>query len=192
MENIREYNKRIIDEFPFYALVDDNYSTTNPEEYSYDFTEIDTVPQGWRDLMMCLGEDIKEELIKSGNLYDFRPLEIKEKFGRLEFYHNGMCNEEVDRIIEDYSLLSKNVCMGCGKPDVLFVYNSSWVYPACRKCYGNDDIWDKCYNSEKSSKKMPDTRVYVSYSNGTEIVHVRDISQKAERIRKKYYDRINN
>lgn len=187
-----EENKKIIDEYPFlrYMRWDRN---TRTYKWNYKATILDIeIPEGWEDLILCMAEDIKPLLEESGQLYDFFAEQAKEKFGELRFYHNNKCPEEVDRIIDDYSALSGNVCWICGKPDVPHLYDG-WEEPWCRDCYKNKEFWDEVNNDPEVSNKMADTRSWRIFSkdeDGTKI-YSRDISDKAQKIRKRYAERIN-
>lgn len=181
-----EENKKIIDEYPFLRnMYWDRYS--QEYKYDYDSTILDEVPEGWADLMLCMAEDIKPLLEESGQIDDFFAEQAKEKFGELRFYHNCECPDEVGRIIEDYSALSRNVCYACGKPDVPQIYDG-WIEPWCRECYRNKELWDEVYNDPEVPNKMANTRSWRVFSKDEDDfkVYSRDISDKAEKIRKRY------
>lgn len=185
-----EDNKKIIDEYPFlrnmwWSIEDQEY------KWNYESTILDPeIPEGWVDLIFCMAEDIKPLLEESGQLYDFFAEQAKEKFGELRFYHNGKCPEEVDEIIEDYSALSRNVCWICGKPDVPHLYDG-WEEPWCRDCYKNKKFWDKMNNDPEVPNKMADVRKWITFSlQEGKTFHERNISNKAEKIRKRYAERI--
>ena len=108
------------------------------KDYDYTWTELDAMPDGWRKAfgeMMC--EEIKEELIKHNCLDEYLILDIKEKFGGLRWHDNGTpigCN--VSQIIDKYSVLSENICLICGKPDVPMTGTlPSYISPLCKNCY---------------------------------------------------------
>lgn len=116
----------------------DTMSYEVQKDYDYTWTELDEMPDGWRKAfgeMMC--EEIKEELVKHNCLDEYLILDIKEKFGQLRWYDNGTpigCN--VSRITENYSVLSENICIICGKPDVPMTGTlPSYISPLCKTCY---------------------------------------------------------
>lgn len=191
MKTIEE-NKKIIDEYPFLRSM---WWDRDTQSYKWDYktTVLDDVPQGWEDLILCMAEDIKPLLKESNQLFDFFVIEVKEKFGGLRFYHNCKCPEEVDEIINDYGVLAENVCVGCGKPDALIV-PIGWILPWCRDCYEDKELWDKIYkDSEDEDRFLAVQRSWRTWDSKTDeiIVHTRDISDKAQKIRKRYEERAN-
>lgn len=191
MKTIEE-NKKIIDEYPFLRSM---WWDRDTQSYKWDYktTILDDVPKGWEDLILCMAEDIKPLLKESNQLFDFFAIEVKEKFGGLRFYHNCKCPEEVDEIINDYSILSENVCVRCGKPDVLIV-PTGWVLPWCRDCYKDKELWDKLYKeSEIEDRTLATERSWKVWDFGRDnpIILTRVISDKAQKIRKRYEERIN-
>ena len=176
------------------------------KDYDYTWTELDAMPDGWRKAfgeMMC--EEIKEELIKHNCLDEYLILDIKEKFGQLRWYDNGTpirCN--VSQIIDKYSVLSENICVVCGKPDVP-ITGISWVIPLCKKCFctPNDyfsqrhtkkdiDAFKAEHEKEWEEDYAEDSKMQDSYTvhkwskeNGDEEVTY-DISETANKIRAKW------
>lgn len=185
-----EENKKIIEEFPFLRdMYWDRYS--QKYKYDYDSTILDEVPNGWADLMLCMAEDIKPLLEESGQLNKFFSLETKEKFGGLRLYHNGECPKEVEEIIFDYSVLSSNVCVMCGKPDSLFL-DFGWIGPICVDCYSDKPLWYKTLERQSEDDedpcRMAEYRYWKAYDNENKCYteHSRYIGDKAEKIRKRY------
>ena len=135
-------------------------------------------------------------------------LDIKEKFGMLYWYDNGTpigCN--VSQIIDKYSVLSENICLICGKPDVPMTGTlPSYISPLCKSCYctpidyvkgdmtdaelkrfcdDHERDWEE-WAEEKS--KMSDTysvRRWVKDKDDYETIEY-DISETANKIRKRY------
>ena len=182
-----EKNRELCRKYPF-LLPRNVWTDKLPDDYDYSWTELDALPDGWRmafgEMMM---EDIAEALKKSGNLETFRFDQIKEKWGSARLYYHGG-NKEVDEIIENYSCLSENICMVCGKPDV-YMTVKGWIYPCCKECWEKNKHNHLPYeDSVDGEARMADTRRYRRYSPGTdgfEDVEV-DISGLAERIRKEW------
>ena len=111
----------------------DNMTYEADKDYDYTWTELDAMPDGWRKAfgeMMC--EEIKEELIRCNCLDEYMIEEIKEKLGMLRWHDNGTpmgCN--VSQIIDKYSVLSENICIICGQPDVPMTGTlPSYIYPS--------------------------------------------------------------
>ena len=176
------------------------------EEYDYIFTYLDDMPDGWRKAfgeMMC--EEIKQELVRCNYLNKYRILQIKEKYGELRWYDNGTPIDcKVPEIIDNYSMLSQNICIICGKPDVPII-NNGWISPYCKKCYitpsdwykkehpdkidewieFHSDDWEE-YNKEETNKMVNTYTVHTwSKEKGAEEI-IYDISETANKIRTKW------
>ncbi len=127
--DIIEYNKKLVEDYPF--LMPYNRFTGEPVG-DYEFTELDSMPNGWR---LAFGDrmlhEIKEELIKENYLDNYRVTQIKEKWGELRWYDNG-CSKELSDILDKYTLLSRYTCIDCGnKADYI---SKGWVAPLCNTC----------------------------------------------------------
>jgi hypothetical protein len=153
--------------------------------------------------MMC--EEIKQELVRCNYLNEYRILQIKEKYGELRWYDNGTPIDcKVPEIIDNYSMLSQNICIICGKPDVPMTHNG-WSSPYCKKCFTTPTDWYKKefpnkvdewiknhiedweeYNKEENNK-MADSYTVASWSkeNGEQKTTY-DISETANKIRAKW------
>lgn len=101
------------------------------------YTEIDCMKSecpGWyKRFGMDLVKDLKKQLKIDNRLYSFRIMQIKEKYGRLEFYHNGCCSSEIYKIIEKYQDLSVNTCIECGEEAK--ITTDGYICPYCTDCY---------------------------------------------------------
>lgn len=102
-----------------------------------DFCELDFMPKGWR---IAFGEEMCEKinklLLKSNFVDQYRISQIKEKYGELRWYDNGVpksISEEYYKIIDFYSEKSKHTCFVCGEPAEID-YNKSYLIPVCDKC----------------------------------------------------------
>ena len=168
------------------------------KRWRYHYTSWSGIPDGWSK---AFGDIILEELnaeIKRSNLRYFRIVDMKEKWGRLQIDASGF-NDEILHIIDKYEALSQNICAVCGKPDV-FVTNDGWIYPLCYECYKRHWYMDKSASDEvvkeaysKSIRKDADptmASVVTKRINGKEIQI--DISDTAEKIRRRYCRRKNN
>lgn len=174
------------------------------EDYTYTYTELDAMPDGWRKAfgeMMC--EEIYDALVKCGGLDDYRIEQIKEKFGRLRWY-DYPSYKEVSEIIDKYSVLSENICIACGKPDVPLT-NNGWLSPFCKKCFTTPSDWQKRERPEEikrwiefrtedweeydydGNNKMADSYTVESWSKeyGEKTTRY-DISNTANKIRSKW------
>ena len=144
-------NKRLCEEFPFLIpwnrfsgkLITEcqgggrGYWPGNPDaipEYDYSFTELDAMPTGWRKafgLAMCI--ELKEELLRCGDLDRWRIVQMKEKYGSLRLYDNGWKKDSsIPKIIAKYAGMSTRTCIICGKPATKVTLG--WISPFCDKC----------------------------------------------------------
>ena len=63
MQSNKESNQKMIERFPF-LIPRNRWTGKVPEDYDYSYTELDSMPDGWRKAFgeqMC--EDIREELV---------------------------------------------------------------------------------------------------------------------------------
>lgn len=123
----------------------------------------------------------------------------------LRWYDNGTPVDcKVPEIIDNYSMLSQNICIICGKPDVPII-NSGWICPYCKKCYTTPSDWykkehpDKIdewiefhsddwegYNKEETNKMRNSYTIKRwSKEKGDETITY-DISETANKIRARY------
>lgn len=120
-------------------------------------------------------------------------------------WYNYPSYEEVERIIDKYSVLSENICMICGKPDVPMT-GDAWFYPLCEKCYCTPNDYRKGDMTEEELKefwnerkkdwevwnnedyKMRDKYTIHRWSKDKDDVEeiIYDISETANRIRNKW------
>lgn len=84
------------------------------------FTWLDDLPKGWK---IAFGEQMVEELdkiLRKANYQNnYRITQIKEKYGSLRWYDNGVPTEileEQNKWLAKYEDLSEHTCMICGKP----------------------------------------------------------------------------
>ena len=197
----------LINKYPFLMPKYWNRNTMQYEiddNYNYTFTELDAMPDGWRKAfgeMMC--EEIYNALVECDGLNNYRIGEIKEKFGSLRWC-SYPSYKEVSKVIDKYSVLSENICIICGKPDVPMT-NNGWSSPFCKKCFTTPDDWYKKeypedierwsefrtedwekYNYE-SNNKMVDSYIVKSWSKEYgEKTTIYDISETANKIRAKW------
>ncbi len=141
--------------------------------------ELANLPDGW---LISFGELLCEDLdnvIKRDNLTHFRIEEAKEKFGAVRIYSSGG-NDETERIIDDYSVLSGNICIRCGKPDV-HMTGAGWYYPCCEDCWDSSIPYDKAIADDDN--KMATSHTIRGFSEGDHEDIVYDLTELAERIR---------
>lgn len=152
---------------------------------------MDDMPEGWRKAfgsMMCEELDIA---IKAAGLEDeFIFEQVKEKFGELRMYY-APYNHEIHKIITKYEVLSQNICIHCGKPDVP-VLITNWIRPSCRDCYNNSNRITGTYEmlSEGKDSRMSDNYQIIRHSKEGSVKTVYDIHETAEKIREEHARRI--
>ena len=192
------YNKALVKKYPF--LIPRNvFSGEIVNDYDYTWTEADVIPIGWRiafgDLLL---EELREELIKFDYLDKYQIVQIKEKYGSLRWYDNGYPQgSNVPDILSKYEIISQNVCIMCGKPDVPMI-NEWWVSPYCKDCfvkkeleYNKNDDPDKIIEDyeklKDSAEKIAEVYNIRRFSiGGYEDIKV-DISDTVSKIRARYY-----
>lgn len=138
----RQENKKLCERYPF--LIPRNRwtdqilwesETSWYYTHPYSFTELDSMPNGWRRAFgekMC--EELREELIKYNFLNNYRITQIKEKWGELRWYDGGIPrNSKIWDIINKYTELSTHTCIHCGRPAEI-INNMGWYEPICDKC----------------------------------------------------------
>ena len=102
---------------------------------------LDMMPIGWRKafgIRMC--EDIKKALLDEGgykHLYNYRIMDIKEKYGSLRWYDVGS-SKKVQKIIAMYEYISFRTCIICG--DLADGFTEGWISPYCTKCEKEENL----------------------------------------------------
>lgn len=123
--------KQWIAKYPFLMI---KCNDTYPEE-EVETTWLAELPPGWingfceqmcDELMEALGDFANEWMI----------IQVKEKYARLEIYHNGLpwniC-DNVESIIRKYQQISYNTCCVCGKEATN--WSKGWILPYCEEHY---------------------------------------------------------
>ena len=129
-------NRKLCKRYPFLIPRNrwtDKIAWGKRDKYSY--TELDDMDKGWRKafgIQMC--EEIRTELIKFDFLEKYRIMEIKEKFGELRWYDNGIPRgSKVWDIINKYTELSRHTCQRCGRAAEIN-NDGYWIYTMCPEC----------------------------------------------------------
>lgn len=140
IDEIREYNKALIQKYPWVEI---NHGAYDPypeqeitEDMNYNWTWLDAMEPGWRlafGEQMC--EEIQEELERTNSVNQYVILDIKEKFGVMD-WHSGSIydSSNVYEIEEKYEDLSKQYCLNCGKPNKWVLDDPYWIYYYCDDC----------------------------------------------------------
>lgn len=194
MNNI-EYNKSLIKKYPW-LYPRSEWSGERVENYDYTWTELDVMPNGWREAfgeLLC--EEIQEELEKYNFVDEYSIAQIKEKFGGLRWYDNGVPSEcKIHEIIENYSACSEYICIFCGELDV--PCTDGWITPVCKNCIKKINIKNPEEYWEEISKKqfphtLPLTRGYKQWSKDKDEPEevIIDLTPTVQKIRKRYAER---
>jgi len=165
-------NKNLCKHYPY--LIPRNIFTDKIiwRHKAYDWTLAKIFEDGWwKAFGLQLCEELRTELLKYNYLKEFRITQIKEKYESLRCYYGPVPKDcEVDAIIDDYSALSENICLRCGKPDTPMLELGDWFMPICEDCYNKNQRRKKRdfgyeptpYPFWKASEpRMPDERSYV-------------------------------
>ena len=136
-------NKELLEKYPFMCAADWG---GNPIRDTDEVTAFDTIPPGWTEcfgLLLC--EDLDEALTEEDKK-NFYFVQTKEKWGRLTMYPNYY-TDEISDVLNDYSYLSEQVCIQCGKVGVPTTKHG-WICPICKDC------WEKTNNKEPYEEAM--------------------------------------
>lgn len=126
------YNYLFFKKYPFYKM----YNVFDGRFLGYDISWYDQLEKGWRKAFgKKLSKELKKQLKADKELYTFRFVDIKEKYGELRFEHLG-CSDALQNILDKYELLSRGYCQYCGKP-ARYTTNegNSWIRYCCNKCF---------------------------------------------------------
>ena len=175
----RQFNKWLMERYPFIR----GYA---------DFTDYNLIPRGWRKAFgLDLLENIREILIKYAiPLNTLHFADIKEKYGELRMYadfdfdfdasHEAW--KEINDTIDDYSVVSRNVCICCGRPDS-GITKGYWIEPICESCWNCHSPYDESV----TLGKIPDTYTIKHYSSEKgDWNEERNIKDKADKIRARW------
>jgi len=122
-------NRRIVAKYPFLKC----YSA-DPDDFSW--TQLDYLPVGWRRVVLDYMKRLRDILVKHNELYNFKIVEVKEKWGVACIYHAGLysgeCDNEVDVLMAELSRETSKICCYCGKPAT--VHSVGYILPFCDRC----------------------------------------------------------
>lgn len=158
----RRYNKWLCKRYPF--LIPRNvFSDEICWDKNYSWTLADEIPKGWwKAFGLQLCEELRKDLVKCNYLTKLRFVQIKEKYGSLRMYTNGIpIGSKVFEIIEYYSVLSENICIKCGKPNTPMI-NTGWISPECYECfykrYKKQENWMRNHHPEQEPRTEKEIR----------------------------------
>ena len=137
--NTIEHNKELVKRWPFLVSKIDYWTGKSipEEELDYESTWWDEIPVGW---VKAFGEQMCDELLEILNKADYvdeyQIVQIKEKFGGLRWYDNGVPDivwDEYKDWLYKYEELSFKTCIFCGEPATRMT--TGWILPVCDYCY---------------------------------------------------------
>ena len=135
MKTTKEQNKKLVEDYPF-LLPRNVFSDELSEDYDYEFTWLDQMPDIWREKFSePMLKELKEILVKGNYLKKYRIMQIKEKYGSARWYDNGVpmsVSKEYDEWLSKYEKLSENICFYCGEPAV--GQTRGWILSICQDC----------------------------------------------------------
>ena len=194
-------NKELCKEYPFLACDVNIWTGKKRLDYDYSYTWYDDLPSGWR---VAFGEMLLEELASLLDKANFKEKyeisQIKEKYGSLRWYSNGVpavISDEYHTLMSKYENLSGAICICCGKPDVRST--TGWITPVCYDCWknmvaykGNEDmLTHKDYLLDTTEPdRMPDKIRWSRYNGQEWKTEEVDISETADKIREAWRQRV--
>lgn len=134
-----DHKRWLLIEYPWLNIDEDeaiNYIDMDENEV---YTYIDCAPNGWAKLCEDLCAELKVLFDRVG-YKDYELCQVKEKFGGLRWYDNGVPQEiyeEYSKIIHKYENRSFHTCCKCGEPATKL--SLGWICPFCDKCA--DEEW---------------------------------------------------
>lgn len=187
----KKYNRNLINKYPF--LKPKNLWTgLELPDYDYSYSLADDIPIGWRiafgDLIV---EEINKDLIENNYLDEYEILQIKEKYGGLRWYSGPLPqNSKIQDIVYKYEMVSNNICIICGKPDVPMI-PISWISPFCFDCckkykYCSEELYKKILEETPEKCKMSDSYTWKHFRETGDYEETIDISDIANTIRQRW------
>ena len=130
---MNEYSKFLCHTMSFLIPIMSNGQP--PNGYDYEFTWVNEVPEGWRELFLEKCIRLSDILDCDHSENEFRILEIKEKYGELRIYYTGAecVSEEIDKLFEEARLESKYTCIQCGDINETS-FSEKFGVPMCASC----------------------------------------------------------
>ena len=139
INEIREYNKSLIEKYPWVEIKNKEECNPYPEEefvedMRYNWTWLDGMLPGWRlafSEQMC--EELQKELERVDYVNEYVILDVKEKWGMLRWSTAAIpIDSELFEIATKYEDLSENICVDCGEKAEYI--SKGYICPFCKKC----------------------------------------------------------
>lgn len=125
-------NQKLIKKYPWLQI----RNVWTDKKVDTEFTWLDDLPNGWRKAFgLQMVEELDKILRKANYQNEYRIAQIKEKYGGLRWYDNGVpatISVEYNKWLAKYEELSKHICLVCGEPGEID-YTQYWLMPLCDK-----------------------------------------------------------
>ena len=146
-KTVKNENRILCERYPFLKY-HTQFGNDELIGYDYDFTYLDDMPKGWKKafgIQMC--EELRDMLLECDYLDKYRISQVKEKFGSLRWYDDGVPEkiyEKYTNWLIKYEKISAKTCIMCGEPGNLM--RTGWIVPYCKDCFaalGMDRDYEK-------------------------------------------------
>ena len=197
-KQLKMRNKKLVKLYP-YLLPRSVWTCKVVKGYDYTWTEYDCLYKGWKTgFGKLLLDDLREACLKTNFLDKLQFSDIKEKYGSLRMYNFG-APQEVHDVIRKYEFISQYICYQCGSPESTIVNDYGWYLPMCKYCWDKNNIrreregysvirsWEEV--ADLNNIGLPNEYKYTTFSKEGNITTVVDISETANKIRRKYNKR---
>lgn len=132
----KDHNHWLCLMFPW-LIPHNRFTDEVPKDWNYEYTELDAMPDGW---LKAFGEDmcfeIRDVLDETEDEdFEYRILQIKEKWGALRWYDSGAPKDIYDKlraVLRKYEDISAHTCIHCGAPATRI--SAGWISPWCDEC----------------------------------------------------------
>jgi hypothetical protein len=197
-KQLKMRNKKLVKLHP-YLLPRSVWTCKVVKGYDYTWTEYDCLYKGWKTgFGKLLLDDLREACLKTNFLNKLQFSDIKEKYGSLRMYNFG-APQEVHDVIRKYEFISQYICYQCGSPESTIVNDYGWYLPMCKCCWDKNNrrreregysvirSWEEV--ADLDNVGLPNEYKYTTFSKEGNITTVVDISETANKIRRKYNKR---
>ena len=198
-KQLKMRNKKLIKLHP-YLLPRSVWTGKVVKGYDYTWTEYDCLGEGWKaGFGKFLLKDLREACLKTNFLDKLQFSDIKEKYGSLRMYNFG-APQEVHDVIRKYEFISQYICYQCGSPESTIVNDYGWYLPMCKCCWDKNNrrreregysvihSWEEV--ADLDDVGLPNEYKYTTFSKEDNVTTTVDISETANKIRRKYKIRL--
>lgn len=121
--------EELVAKYPF-LKADPEYNYVDAPDELYSDPGV-YLPAGWIDLFLACCEELRNILVQTNRLNDFKLNQVKEKFGSMRIYPN-FADSAINEVISRYEIISQFTCCECGKTAT--IESTGWVCPYCTEC----------------------------------------------------------